>query len=101
MQTKNGNPIEHLYYIDSNGKWHEINNIQTVSIGYGDCSNIPVINGYEVRFAFKSTKPLKMFEKEHKRWINCLNRHIRREKRIKEQARRAMLKWRALHHDGE
>lgn len=99
MPTKNRNLIEHIYFIDTDGEWHEVNSIQTVDIGYGDCSSIPVIkiNGYEIDFAIKSTKTLKKLKKEHKHWINCISRHIRRRKRIKEQRRRALLKWRALH----
>lgn len=103
MNPKLRNILGCLYYIDEFGVWHEINGIPTVEV----VPSSPIIGSNpfdyncELTVKPKSSKVVRKLAKEHIKWINCLNRHIRREKRIKEQERRSMLKWRALHHDGE
>lgn len=59
----------------------------------------PDFIGQEYVFTIEYNLPVKKIIKEQKRWINCIVRFIRRQKRVKEQERRSMLKRMVLHDD--
>ena len=98
-----GNGTARFYYKNEDGTYTEFDDIvpltdiaETQAEAYE-----PYFIGKEYVFPIKYNRSVKKIIKEHKRWINCIGRSIRRQKRLKEQERRSMLKWRALHNDGE
>lgn len=100
-----GDGTARFYYKNEDGTYTDLNKIHDVR--FTDIAETqaeaydPYFIGQEYVFKIKYNRSAKKIIKEHKRWINCIGRLIRRKKRLKEQERRSMLKWRALHHDGE
>lgn len=93
-----------MFYKDENGLLHEFREISVIkNLDYAETTTdyTPSYLTTDIYFSCNVKWTNKKLRKEMKHWLNCLSRRIRRAKRIKEQARRAMLKWRALHHDGE
>lgn len=93
-----------MFYEDENGQFHEFGGISEITnLDYAETTTdyTPCHLTTDICFSCNVKWTNKKYRKEIKHWLNCLSRRVRRAKRIKEQARRAMLKWRALHHDGE
>ena len=98
MPTKLNSILGRLYYMDEYGVWHEFDGIPTIEISASNYfAEQMSVGAYNFEAKMKVTKNIRKLIKEHKHFVNCLNRHIRREKRLKELRRRAMLKWEALH----
>lgn len=94
MQPKLVSILGRLYYIDEFGFSYEIDGIPTIEVAVENfIGNDPSLDNCELTVSSKSSKVAHKLAKEHIKIVNRLNRHIRREKRIKEQARRAKLKW--------
>ena len=98
-----GDGTVRFYYKKEDGTYTELNGIPLLTdIGEIKTETYkPDFIGQEYVFQIKSNQTIKKIIKEHKRWVNRIGRSIRMKKRVKEQERRSMLKWRALHHDGE
>lgn len=91
-----------FYYKNEDGTYTEINDILPITgtdDNYHPMSSWHLASepGREYTFGIKYSWSVKRIMKEHKHWVNCIDRAIRREKRQKELARRSILKWRALH----
>lgn len=110
MPTKLTSVLGRFYYRDGYGNWHEIDALPTITFSVKISGSSPdhnaeetekltanMIPTSELAITMNQSKSVRKILKEHIKFIKSLNRHIRREKRIKEQARRAKLKWEALH----
>ena len=93
-----------IFYKDENGQFHEFGGISEIIHLDNEATttcDVPRYLNNDIYFSFDVKWTNKKLRKAMKHWLNCLSRRNRRAKRIKEQARRAILKWRTLQHDGE